>query len=116
MKIDLFCSFVRLQCQVYAVLQLYVTSQEEPISIAQYVSSFKNGEKKMIVSSINSDSGDLSLSALQRQAVETDLETDREAVEPCHVEPEVHDAKSDHDGRKGEQKTATVEAKKFSTI
>ena len=39
-----------------------MTSEEEPVSLAQYVSSVKNGEKKAIVSGRDSDSGDLSLS------------------------------------------------------
>ena len=39
----------------------YVTSQGGPVSVAQYVSSVKNGEKKAIVSGGDSDSGNLSL-------------------------------------------------------
>ena len=39
----------------------YVTSEGEPVSVAQYVSSVKNGVKKAIVSGGDSDSGDLSL-------------------------------------------------------
>ena len=38
----------------------YVTSEEEPVNVAQYVSNVKNGEKKAIVSGRDSDSGDLS--------------------------------------------------------
>ena len=44
----------------------YVTSQEEPVSVAQYGSSVKNGEKKAIVSGVDSDSGDLSLSCTSK--------------------------------------------------
>ena len=39
----------------------YVTSEGEPVSIAQYVSNVKNGEKKAILRGGDSDSGDLSL-------------------------------------------------------
>ena len=44
----------------------------------------------------------------------SDLETDREAVDPCHFQPEVHSAMSDRDNQKHEQKMATMEAKKCS--
>ena len=37
----------------------YVTSEGEPVSVAQYVSSVENGEKAAIVSGRDSDSGDL---------------------------------------------------------
>ena len=43
-------------------MQSCITSLEEPVSVAQYVSSIKNGEKKAIMSGGDSDSGDLSLS------------------------------------------------------
>ena len=42
-------------------VQSYVTSQGGPVSVAQYVSSVKNGEKKAIVSSEDSNSSDLGL-------------------------------------------------------
>ena len=46
----------------------------------------------------------------------SDLDTDREAVEPRHLQPEVHGAMSDRDDQKHEQTTATTEAKECSTI
>ena len=39
----------------------YVMSEEEPVSLAQYVSNVKNDEKEAIVSGGDSDSGDVSL-------------------------------------------------------
>ena len=51
------------------------------------------------------------------QSEVSDLETDREAVEPCHFEPEVHYAMqvlsqwSEHG-----LKMASVETNKYSTI
>ena len=42
----------------------------------------------------------------------SDLETDREAVKPCQFEP----IKTDHYGQEHGQETATLEAKKYSTI
>ena len=79
-------------------------SPNEHVSVAQYVANVKNGEKAAIVSSRDSDSGGLTQPQSPQHidgdlAEVSDLETGREAVEPCQFEPEVYSAKLYHDGQ-----------------
>ena len=46
----------------------------------------------------------------------SDLETDREAVEPCQFELGLYSAMSDHNVKRQRQKTTAVEAKKDFTV
>ena len=87
-------------------MRSYVTSQEEPVYIySQYHTSVKNEEKKAIVSGLDSDPGILSLSYTSK------VEIDREAVESCHFQPEVHKVHVRSRQSKHEQRIATMEAK-----
>ena len=87
-------SCIRLRWKV-----AYVTSPKKPVSLALYVSNIKNGEKKAIVSSKDSNSCDISPSKVSRQKCQTWKLVEKRSNRVSLSLNLVYSTKLDHDGQ-----------------